>query len=164
VDIQINNRNIDSVKMKLGDNGVAFFVEEIKEDEELPDYLVTSPIETATSGDESEEDERSPRKKVSIIVIERESVPSSNFNKLKTSVPKKSLSYSSSVFSCRKNCSLPDLRSLDQSNTGKTIAKSQHDAENRAKQKEDKTTTIKLPDSCALSDSEIESHYCESVS
>lgn len=76
MDIQINNRNIDSVKMKLGDNGVAFFVEEIKEDEELPDYLLTSPIETtvSSSSDESEDDrffeeQRSPRKKVSVLLL-----------------------------------------------------------------------------------------------
>jgi phosphatidate phosphatase PAH1 len=65
VDIQINNQVINNVKMKLGDNGVAFFVEEIKDDEELPDYLITSPLPSPSPSNE-------PKKKVSMIVVERE--------------------------------------------------------------------------------------------
>lgn len=42
MDIQINNEEID-LKMKLGENGIAFFVEEVL-DEDVPDYLATSPL------------------------------------------------------------------------------------------------------------------------
>jgi phosphatidate phosphatase PAH1 len=45
VDITINNKQINGIKMKLAENGIAFFVEEIcDEEEEFPDYLLTSPL------------------------------------------------------------------------------------------------------------------------
>jgi phosphatidate phosphatase PAH1 len=55
---------IEGIKMKLGDNGVAFFVEEIENDEEdLPEYLATSPVPDASSWDsDSEKQEHSKRK------------------------------------------------------------------------------------------------------
>jgi phosphatidate phosphatase LPIN len=52
VDIEINNRKVAFLKMKLGENGVACFVEEMKSDEELPDSLITSPITPTASSDE----------------------------------------------------------------------------------------------------------------
>uniref|UniRef100_A0A915DRC9 Lipin N-terminal domain-containing protein n=1 Tax=Ditylenchus dipsaci TaxID=166011 RepID=A0A915DRC9_9BILA len=42
VDIQINGEEIP-LKMKLGENGVAFFVEETEDGEQVPRYLATSP-------------------------------------------------------------------------------------------------------------------------
>lgn len=42
MDITINGEEID-LKMKLGENGVAFFVEET-EAADVPEYLVTSPL------------------------------------------------------------------------------------------------------------------------
>ncbi|VDK19452.1 unnamed protein product [Anisakis simplex] len=42
VDVTVNGEEID-LKMKLGENGVAFFVEET-EDADVPEYLVTSPL------------------------------------------------------------------------------------------------------------------------
>ncbi|XP_036605728.1 phosphatidate phosphatase LPIN2 isoform X2 [Trichosurus vulpecula] len=46
IDIEINGDAVD-LHMKLGDNGEAFFVEEIEEEyEKLPAYLATSPIPT----------------------------------------------------------------------------------------------------------------------
>lgn len=47
--------------MKLGDNGVAFFVEEIEGEEELPEYLATSPVPGASESD-SEENVRTSKK------------------------------------------------------------------------------------------------------
>jgi phosphatidate phosphatase PAH1 len=49
VDIQINSETIEGIKMKLGDNGVAYFVEEIDGDEEVPDYLATSPLPSVST-------------------------------------------------------------------------------------------------------------------
>lgn len=43
MDIEINNEEID-LKMKLGENGVAFFVEKISENEEICSDLATSSI------------------------------------------------------------------------------------------------------------------------
>ncbi|NWX31729.1 LPIN3 phosphatase, partial [Notiomystis cincta] len=44
VDVEINGEPVD-LRMKLGDNGEAFFVEELKEDEDsIPFFLRTSPI------------------------------------------------------------------------------------------------------------------------
>lgn len=46
VDIEVNGEPVD-IQMKLGDSGEAFFVEQYEaetEEEELPDYLATSPL------------------------------------------------------------------------------------------------------------------------
>uniref|UniRef100_A0A8C5QUC0 phosphatidate phosphatase n=2 Tax=Leptobrachium leishanense TaxID=445787 RepID=A0A8C5QUC0_9ANUR len=43
VDIQINGDCVD-LHMKLGDNGEAFFVEEMEDEESIPSHLATSPI------------------------------------------------------------------------------------------------------------------------
>lgn len=50
MDISINGKEID-LKMKLGENGVAFFVE--KAQSEVPDYLVTSPLPGSQQTDTS---------------------------------------------------------------------------------------------------------------
>ncbi len=42
MDITINGKEID-LKMKLGENGVAFFAE-LTTDADIPEYLVTSPV------------------------------------------------------------------------------------------------------------------------
>lgn len=42
VDVSINGKECKDIRMKLGENGIAFFVEETNE--EVPDYLVTSPV------------------------------------------------------------------------------------------------------------------------
>ena len=42
MDVTINGEEID-LKMKLGENGVAFFVEK-SETDDVPEYLATSPI------------------------------------------------------------------------------------------------------------------------
>ncbi|TKR60255.1 hypothetical protein L596_027531 [Steinernema carpocapsae] len=45
VDITINGVEIKDLQMKLGENGIAFFVETTEEDD-VPEYLVTSPLPT----------------------------------------------------------------------------------------------------------------------
>lgn len=52
---------IKGVKMKLGDNGVAFFVEEIEDDEELPEFLATSPVPGLSAGESEDEKEKLDR-------------------------------------------------------------------------------------------------------
>lgn len=47
VDITINGEEID-LKMKLGENGVAFFTEPTT-DVDVPEYLVTSPVPGSSS-------------------------------------------------------------------------------------------------------------------
>jgi phosphatidate phosphatase PAH1 len=44
--------------MKLGDNGVAFFVEEIEDEEEVPEYLATSPVPGISGGESEDEKEK----------------------------------------------------------------------------------------------------------
>ncbi|KAH7730714.1 Protein LPIN-1 [Aphelenchoides avenae] len=43
VDIQINHEEVP-LKMKLGDDGIAYFVEEVEEGDVVPVYLATSPL------------------------------------------------------------------------------------------------------------------------
>lgn len=74
MDIQINNKIVNNVKMKLGDNGVAFFVEEIKDDEEFPDYLITSPMPSAEPNCE----ETNLSKKVSVAEKEKQRTSSTH--------------------------------------------------------------------------------------
>ncbi|KAF8383356.1 lpin-1 [Pristionchus pacificus] len=42
VDVSINGKEVKDIRMKLGENGIAFFVEETSGI--VPDYLVTSPV------------------------------------------------------------------------------------------------------------------------
>ncbi|KAI6230717.1 LNS2 protein [Aphelenchoides fujianensis] len=124
IDIEINNELIDGVKMKLGENGVAFFVEEIDGEEEFPEYLATSPIPGATGSAESDA-ERADRKP-SPKKLRKRANQRGGANSKKTSArkrlmddaptlnPKQKLPFHSSIFSCRKYRSLPDLSFLAQ--------------------------------------------------
>ncbi|KAI6236792.1 LNS2 protein [Aphelenchoides besseyi] len=124
VDIQINNETIDGVKMKLGENGVAFFVEEIDAEEEFPEYLATSPIpginaESDNEKGEQTDDSRKPLpKKHRKRVSQRTSTGNKKTSRKRlvddTPTVKQKLPFSSSIFSCRKYRSLPDLSFLSQ--------------------------------------------------
>ncbi|CAD5230126.1 unnamed protein product [Bursaphelenchus xylophilus] len=129
VDIQINGTDIANVKMKLGDNGVAFFVEEVEPSEELPEYLATSPL-PGDIGDEGQKNGqiiRKEQKPVPRRTRKRAGKDKSDSNvkpipKQKQQLfpakedlnPKQRLPFSSSIFSCRKYRSLPDLSFIAQ--------------------------------------------------
>lgn len=83
--------------MKLGENGIAFFVEEINDKEEgLPDHLTTHLDKCSREGNEEE-----ASKKATPSVDE--------IGKEETIDPKQMLPFSSSIFSYRRYRSLPDL-------------------------------------------------------
>ncbi|KAF7635477.1 LNS2 domain-containing protein [Meloidogyne graminicola] len=133
VDIQINNEEID-LKMKLGGNGVAFFVEKLNDENDVPSPIETSPlpdgIDEADSSsltpsnkenkgfiDQIKPVKRSPRKDSTIIKPRNGSSSSDDDLPLQKKTPqqqrlKKMLPFSSSIYSCRKNRSLPDLSIL----------------------------------------------------
>uniref|UniRef100_A0A915NG02 LNS2/PITP domain-containing protein n=1 Tax=Meloidogyne floridensis TaxID=298350 RepID=A0A915NG02_9BILA len=135
VDIQINNEEID-LKMKLGGNGVAFFVEKSEEETELPSHLETSPLpdgivetdgaarltpsakESKSLVDQTRPSKRSPRKDSAVVRPRKGSSSSDDELPLQKSRPpqqqrqKKMLPFSLSIYSCRKNRSLPDLSIL----------------------------------------------------
>jgi len=54
IDIEINDEE-KNLKMKLGENGVAFFAEEPEKGEKVPFYLATSQIPTSSSSSDREE-------------------------------------------------------------------------------------------------------------
>jgi phosphatidate phosphatase LPIN len=56
VDIQVNKKTIEGIRMKLGDNGVAFFVEEADDEDEFPEHLATSPLPIKTTTFEDSDD------------------------------------------------------------------------------------------------------------
>jgi phosphatidate phosphatase PAH1 len=166
VDIQINSEEID-LKMKLGENGIAFFVEPV-EDEDVPEYLVTSPLpgnspvhtddETEqpaktsrrqqrneqrahyeqkrliTTGSVSRSPSRSPSKKSGATSSTSQKKVSPTTKKPLPSTAeskepidhKKKMPYSSSIFSCRRNRSLPDLTTLAQTPASASPRKSRH--------------------------------------
>ncbi|KAI6189639.1 Lipin 3 [Aphelenchoides bicaudatus] len=120
VDIQINNEMIEGIKMKLGDNGVAFFVEEMDNDEEeLPEYLATSPVPGASGesdGGEKQEyfKRKLPKKSDNRKKNQKASAAGKKTHKRNKSIfdpatSKQALPFSSSIFSYRKYRSLPDL-------------------------------------------------------
>nr|CAD2199773.1 unnamed protein product [Meloidogyne enterolobii] len=135
VDIQINNEEID-LKMKLGGNGVAFFVEKSEEETELPSHLEASPLpddivetdgaarltpsakESKSLVDQTRPSKRSPRKDSAVVRPRKGSSSSDDELPLQKSRPpqqqrqKKMLPFSLSIYSCRKNRSLPDLSIL----------------------------------------------------
>ncbi|CAK5102264.1 unnamed protein product [Meloidogyne enterolobii] len=134
VDIQINNEEID-LKMKLGGNGVAFFVEKSEEETELPSHLETSPLpddivetdgaarltpsakESKSLVDQTRPSKRSPRKDSAVVRPRKGSSSSDDELPLQKRPPqqqrqKKMLPFSLSIYSCRKNRSLPDLSIL----------------------------------------------------
>ncbi|CAI5452275.1 unnamed protein product [Caenorhabditis angaria] len=131
VDIAVNGEEID-LKMKLADSGVAFFVEEA--DEQVPDYLLTSPLPEPdiplASGSADVTDKvlaESARKLTEGDTIcddlakSRSSSPDGGKTTAREPKHEQSLSqvqrkqnlpFSSSVFSDRKYRSLPDLTVL----------------------------------------------------
>ncbi|KAL7070112.1 hypothetical protein ACQ4LE_010175 [Meloidogyne hapla] len=133
VDIQINNEEID-LKMKLGENGVAFFVEKPSDETELPSHLETSPLpdeidetdgasrltpsaKESKSGDQIRPVKRSPRKDSAVVRPRKGSSSSDDELPVQKRPPqqqrqKKMLPFSSSIYSCRENRSLPDLSIL----------------------------------------------------
>lgn len=133
VDITINGEEID-LKMKLGENGVAFFAEQTQETD-VPDYLVTSPVPgsspTPDTGAVLEESaktlrEHQARTEQKRVLSECSSIsrsPSPNnraqphLNQCKVAETidkkqKKSLPFKASLFSQRNNRSLPNLSQL----------------------------------------------------
>ncbi|KAK5967294.1 LiPIN (Mammalian lipodystrophy associated) [Trichostrongylus colubriformis] len=142
VDIQVNGEEID-LKMKLGESGVAFFVEEA-DPHQTPSYMLTSPLpepgitptqstvevltesakilsekkaetetdrNSATTGGKSPEQARTkesqePKQEQSLLEVQQ------------TVQRKRNLPFNSSVFSIRKNRSLPDLQSLADEKSG----------------------------------------------
>ena len=44
VDIAINDEHVQNLNMKLGDQGEAFFVVDIGEEESIPPRMITSPL------------------------------------------------------------------------------------------------------------------------
>ncbi|CAJ0591557.1 unnamed protein product [Cylicocyclus nassatus] len=133
VDIQINGEEID-LKMKLGDSGVAFFVEEADGQQEVPSYMLTSPLpEPGTPMQQSIDEVLTESAKIlgekkTEIEVERkkstvkepvgpDATRSSQDAKQEQSLQevqkmKGKMPFNSSVFSIRKNRSLPDLQSL----------------------------------------------------
>uniref|UniRef100_A0A1I7U2B0 LNS2 domain-containing protein n=1 Tax=Caenorhabditis tropicalis TaxID=1561998 RepID=A0A1I7U2B0_9PELO len=135
VDIAVNGVEID-LKMKLADSGVAFFVEEA--DDEVPDYLLTSPLpeqeQVGGSGGVEKVLAESARK---LEETQNEDVDMNEMAKSRSSSPdggqgnarepkqeqslsqvqrKQTLPFSSSVFSDRRYRSLPDLTVLAAAN------------------------------------------------
>ncbi|KAK6022095.1 LNS2 protein [Ostertagia ostertagi] len=138
VDIQINGEEID-LKMKLGESGVAFFVEEA-DPNQTPSYLLTSPLpepgnpsaqstdqvltESAKILGETKAGTENDRKLAAIGDASPEPVskkdvqePKQEQSLLEVQQRKRNLPFNSSVFSIRRNRSLPDLHSIaDQKN------------------------------------------------
>uniref|UniRef100_F1KVC6 Phosphatidate phosphatase LPIN3 n=1 Tax=Ascaris suum TaxID=6253 RepID=F1KVC6_ASCSU len=133
VDITINGEEID-LKMKLGENGVAFFVEET-EAADVPEYLVTSPLpdggpslDTSKVLEESARtlEEQRSRSEHRRIISGSSSISRSPSPAIRSSVDserdklnelerraKKALPFNASLFSQRRNRSLPNLSELN---------------------------------------------------
>lgn len=137
VDIQINGEEID-LKMKLGDSGVAFFVEE-SDSNQIPSYMLTSPppepgFSPAQSTDqvlsqsarilgENSARTESDRKLTATgdsnpEGVKRKDVHEQEQSLLEVQQRKRNMPFNSSVFSIRKNRSLPDLQSIANHNNG----------------------------------------------
>uniref|UniRef100_A0AC34F8H7 LNS2/PITP domain-containing protein n=1 Tax=Panagrolaimus sp. ES5 TaxID=591445 RepID=A0AC34F8H7_9BILA len=144
VDIMINNEEI-KLKMKLGDNGVAYFVQET-DATEVPEYLASSPIPgspvpaSPVASDTSMDDHfrkfKKQQREESRARFEKKRFPNSRSGsrtpspqpksvapKLSDTTPtepstsldqkaKMKLPFTSSIFSNRRNRSLPDLSTL----------------------------------------------------
>ncbi|CAD5226071.1 unnamed protein product [Bursaphelenchus okinawaensis] len=142
VDIQINGSDIANIKMKLGDNGVCFFVEEVEDTEDLPEYLATSPLPvTSESEAENKPTGRAEVKQQREVKPQprrtrkragkgekskkQDSTPKKQFFPAQEDInPKKRLPFSSSIFSCRKYRSLPDLSFIAQNREEESSQKS----------------------------------------
>ncbi|PAV69217.1 hypothetical protein WR25_01559 [Diploscapter pachys] len=144
VDIAVNGEEID-LKMKLMDSGVAFFVEEV-DDAGIPEYLITSPLPEQKANSNTDQVLAESAKKLQEVagskaaelIQRRNTVPEdepelgvgqeagagqgmSNHaeeQSLSQVARKRTLPFSSSVFSDRKYRSLPDLSSISESNCG----------------------------------------------
>ncbi|KAJ1349366.1 hypothetical protein KIN20_004921 [Parelaphostrongylus tenuis] len=142
VDIQINGEEID-LKMKLGESGVAFFVEEA-DGHQVPSYMLTSPL-PEPGGSQTPSTDQVLTESAKILgenpaVISNERMKntgkdasseatvriSSEFQRpnqeqslQEVQQRKRNLPFNSSVFSVRKNRSLPDLHSTDGHGGGK---------------------------------------------
>ncbi|XGW03077.1 hypothetical protein V3C99_014798 [Haemonchus contortus] len=139
VDIQINGEEID-LKMKLGESGVAFFVEEA-DPQHTPSYMLTSPLPepgspTAQSTDqvltesakilgEKSTGAETDRKLAAVRDACPEPVgkkdlqePKQEQSLLEVQQRKRNMPFNSSVFSIRKNRSLPDLQSIADHKSG----------------------------------------------
>ncbi|KAK6052305.1 lipin, region [Cooperia oncophora] len=139
VDIQINGEEID-LKMKLGESGVAFFVEEA-DPHQTPSYMLTSPLpepgcppaqstdqvltESAKILSEKSAGAENDRKPAAAIDAAPEPVrkkdsqePKQEQSLLEVQQRKRNMPFNSSVFSIRKNRSLPDLHSIADQKSG----------------------------------------------
>ncbi|KAM3717303.1 Phosphatidate phosphatase LPIN3 [Dirofilaria immitis] len=122
VDITINGEEID-LKMKLGENGVAFFTEPTT-DANVPEYLVTSPVpesnSVAVDGKDLAERIEKIRRELSPSRYKRalsecSSPHSYSSHSREHSVDiqqRKALPFNASLFNQRRNRSLPNLTEL----------------------------------------------------
>ncbi|OZC09745.1 hypothetical protein X798_03148 [Onchocerca flexuosa] len=122
VDITINGEEID-LKMKLGENGVAFFTEPTT-DADIPEYLVTSPVpeSNSTAVDEKDLAERiekirrelsRSRHKRALSECSSSRSHSSHSREHSLDIQRrKALPFNASLFNQRKNRSLPNLTEL----------------------------------------------------
>uniref|UniRef100_A0A914DVS8 LNS2/PITP domain-containing protein n=1 Tax=Acrobeloides nanus TaxID=290746 RepID=A0A914DVS8_9BILA len=138
VDIQINGEEID-LKMKLNEAGIGHFVREVDEEEEVPDYLATSPMPEISTADKNDTKPDAKRQRAETRMRAEQKRLTSDSSSLSRSpsprnykkstaqdahLPKveeitmeerqieakKKLPFSSSIFSIRKNRSLPNLK------------------------------------------------------
>ncbi|KIH57919.1 LNS2 protein, partial [Ancylostoma duodenale] len=138
VDIQINGEEID-LKMKLGESGVAFFVEET-DGEQIPSYMLTSPLpepgvppsqttdqvltESAKilgenkTGSEQERKVGSTNEPVGLDTSRNVQEGKQEQSLQEVQKKKGKMPFNSSVFSIRKNRSLPDLQSIAAHSSG----------------------------------------------
>ncbi|RCN43970.1 LNS2 protein [Ancylostoma caninum] len=138
VDIQINGEEID-LKMKLGESGVAFFVEET-DGEQVPSYMLTSPLpepgvpQSQTTdqvltksakilgenktGSEQERKVGSTNEPVGLDTSRNVQEGKQEQSLQEVQKKKGKMPFNSSVFSIRKNRSLPDLQSIAAHSSG----------------------------------------------
>lgn len=139
VDIQINGEEID-LKMKLGESGVAFFVEEA-DGSQVPSYMLTSPLpEPGATPTQTTDQVLTESAKIlggnvagpatdSALATARDASPEPLRKKdlqepkqeqslLEVQQRNRNLPFNSSVFSIRKNRSLPDLQSISNHQSG----------------------------------------------
>ncbi|EYC16384.1 hypothetical protein Y032_0033g2626 [Ancylostoma ceylanicum] len=138
VDIQINGEEID-LKMKLGESGVAFFVEET-DGHQVPSYMLTSPLpepgvpqsqttdqvltESAKilgenkTGSEQERKVGSTNEPVGLDTSRNAQEGKQEQSLQEVQKKKGKMPFNSSVFSIRKNRSLPDLQSIAAHSSG----------------------------------------------
>lgn len=140
VDIQINGEEID-LKMKLGDSGVAFFVEEA-DSNQVPSYMLTSPL-PEPGGPQAQSTDHVLIESAKILCEDPIAVGNERIKKtardgslestmrisefpqhsqeqslLEVQQRKRNLPFNSSVFCFRKNRSLPDLHSINGQGSG----------------------------------------------